>query len=78
MKASHFIKNYASLTSYDDGVVFMSNVSKFPTHIRARGPKRPSGSRVLFVRSGQFMGHVFVQLWTDSRWDRGTGTRITI
>ena len=51
MKNRYFVKNYAYLTSYDDGVVFTSSVSKFPTNIRAWGPKRPSGSRVLFVTS---------------------------
>ena len=34
----------------------MSSVSKFSIKIRAWGPKRPSGSQVLFVTSGQFMG----------------------
>ena len=83
MKNLYFIKNYAYLTSYDDGVVFTSSVSKFPTNIRARGPKRPSGSRVLFVTSDHHLRlfHRFSLIFAEtalSILERGTGHRDTV
>ena len=47
LKRSYF---YGKLLFFDK-ISATSSVSKFHDEIRARGPKRPSGSRVLFVTS---------------------------
>ena len=50
-KNRYSIKNYAYLTSYDDGVVLTSSVSKFRTRLHRFHRKRSKLSRVLFVSS---------------------------
>ena len=49
----YFFKNYAYLTSYDDGVVLTSSVSKFRAGVHRFHRKMSKLSRVLFVTSGQ-------------------------
>ena len=46
-----FLKNYAYLASYDDGVVLTSSVSKFRAGLHRFHRKRSKLSRVLFVTS---------------------------
>ena len=51
-KNIYFVNNYAYLTSYGDGVVLTSSVSKFRTRLHRFHRKRSKLSRVLFVTSG--------------------------
>ena len=53
MKNQYFFKNYAYLSSYDDGVVLTSSVSKFRAGLHRFHRKRANLSRVLFVTNGQ-------------------------